>query len=733
MQPPRNTKPRVLSRTVLAVLIAGSVGVSFFLIPSQREMLERLQRDQLCDAIAPILKDHWTDEKRTPAELLESLPIERLKLLGRLAALTPREQLRQIFGLARPLTYDPFVHHFALGAVRFVDVIPPAEAWSIIEPVTGQIPDQPRLQLLRLLATNALAVGNPALAAQVSARACESGISKWEDARQMVLGFRWSGQPGMAVRHLRAWQQRRKHPSSPAEEAEIREVGYRLALEANLPGEAFDLCLHQLNAQPALSPASAVLLEQAYHAAVLAERSREMLPWIESFIATLPEARLAWKDLLRMDGDATSSRATYKTWVKRAAEVADWHALPEKAYSHYLRLVAMREIASLDRFLPLSDALGRGEETAEVLQALGPLPNREQLEIYVARLVASNGEAGKARGMYEAWVAEHPEDRSARFELACLLEGIADIQTAMRSFEEFLRAFPRDVAAIKKLARLRVRAGQYETALRDLAALQDGDFDPITLEDFTMLAESLDRDEMLLRALQIQSRRPGFASPDLYVRMSEIARRSPDEEAPLRVLREGITRMPDRPSLRVELATLLIEREQFDEALTEALHPRLRTRYEGKCLALAAAIHTSRAAEALEAVGPRFEHESRLPLQTRLDLAVACLQARQTQRGEALLAAVPASPENYARLGEARLLAGQFAEAERLARLNLDRTAAPSASDWMLLGDAQSLQGREAEANEAYARALSVITNRISNEAAPPRPVAGVGNASSFR
>jgi Flp pilus assembly protein TadD len=145
----------------------------------------------------------------------------------------------------------------------------------------------------------------------------------------------------------------------------------------------------------------------------------------------------------------------------------------------------------------------------------------------------------------------------------------------------------------------------------------------------------------------------------------------------------------------------------------------LKGRMDAISLALAASIHTSRVGEALAAVGKDLEKKNDLPITTRLDLAVACTLNGEAPRGERIFASVPEERLNLARLSEARLFSGQLTEAERLAKKNIAQVAAPQPSDWILLGDTQSRQGRAEEANAAYAKALAVVSQRITRKHTP--------------
>ena len=678
-----------------------------------------MQKDKLCARITPVLAEGRFSDGRTPAQALRDLPAERLAALAELVRLSPREQMRQIFDASKALPYDAFTHAFVLAAIRYVGTMSAEDALNIVVPASSRIPDDERVEILQLIAINGLATSQPDVAAEALRQACRSSSSDWSTVQDMIRTSRWAGRQAFAIDSIQAWMSRWESRLEPVQRTEAFKLSYSLALEAGLPGAALDACLDELKRQPEITSACDDLMENAHRAAVLAERSKDILPWLESYLSSFPEARLSWQEVLKSTEADPAGHASYKKWVKRTAEIADWNLLPEKAYAHHQRLLAMLDLSALDRFLPLSNHLGRGEETADLLEAISPYAGSGSLRIHAARLIAANGKTDEAALMFEEWVKGHPADRNAAFELACLREATADTGTAIAAFENFLRSFPSDPAATKKIVSLRIRHGQPEAALRELDHLKESDFDPDTLENYTMLAESLDRPESLLRALAILSRNPGDHA-ELYLRMSEVSRQDyKDEEKPLAILSEGISKMPASPSLRIEHATLLLDQERFDEALTEMLHPAVKGRMDALSLALAASIHTSRGGAALAAVGDDFENKNDLPLRTRLDLAVACILNGDAPRGERIFSSVPEERLNLARLSEARLFAGQLLEAERLAKKNIAQTASPQPSDWILLGDTQSRQGRAEEANVAYAKALAVVSERITRKNTP--------------
>ena len=87
---------------------------------------------------------------------------------------------------------------------------------------------------------------------------------------------------------------------------------------------------------------------------------------------------------------------------------------------------------------------------------------------------------------------------------------------------------------------------------------------------------------------------------------------------------------------------------------------------------------------------------------------------------------MPETPARCHRIAQARLLAGDFDEAARVAQQNLQNKAVPDASDWVLLGDIRHKQGLIPEAQAAYARAIDAVTSRTQRRTAAVEPTTGI-------
>ncbi len=708
------SRNRVVSVPHLLIVAIGGIGFAYLMTPSQDQLLSNMERDRLGAEVIPMLRENWCDKSRSFTAALTSMSRQRMDELARLAHLTPRERMRVMFDKRNAPKFDAFNESLSVASIRYVDVMAPKDAYNIINPVIEVLPQAHTRGLLSVLSNNALAVNQPALAASILLRTCDDPNASWEDVQKMMNACQWSGKTAEAVEKSGKWFAAHEQDMRESQRDVVREAISNLALGANMPAKAFEMALAELSALSRLTKDDSKLVERARQAAVFAGKTGEMLPWIERYIATLPMAKMTWQQLLKVPRPLKGEAVDYNYWVRQAAQFADWNALAESSYKHHQRLVAIGDFDLVDRVLELTAFLGYGQDSAAFLKALGPIPGHENLKIVLARLVAANGDPHEAQNLFEEWTQAHPHDQTARYELANLIRGIADNAAALKAFESFVHDFPENDVAVKRLAELRLRAGKPEAALEMMDTLKDDALDAITLEDYTTLAEAMERPKSLLRGLRLSLKGAGKDAPEVFERMYEVHRGNGDYEGAIGVLREGIAAAPDRPVLRVKLASLMLEMERPADAIAEALHPSLRTRVDALAIALAAIrIDESKASEVIQAFGPKIEQSQKLPTEVRINLAVACAKVGQHEREMALFSTVPDTRENLAALAEAKLALEDFEVAEKLAERNLAENTPPLSRDWLLLGDTLSKLGRSDEAQNAYTKALSDIRQKI--------------------
>lgn len=710
---------------ILLVIVVASIGLSYLFVPSNEQFRARLFKDRLGGDISELINAGVFGDKASAHAQFQRMSVEQLTFISQISRLTPRERLRHIFNPVKHIEYDVFIHHFVITAVQYVDVIGPDEAFALLAPKSARIPAPFRLQLLRLLARNALATSKPEVAVRILREACTTDDADWQTISSLVDTERWNQRPEEARAALKSWLEKHSKKLDPQLYDTANEMLFTLALEANVPGEALDSCLRDLAQLGSNETIPEPLMEQAFRAAEYAGKTREILPWIERYLSSFSEDRIAWPDLLKQTQSQAASDPAYLLWTQRAAQVADWNNVTDRALHHHLRLIALNVISSLDRYLSLSAYLGRNEEAARLLSALGPVKDREDLQLTLARLKASNGEPQAAFKLYTEWIARHPDDHDARWEHACLHEALTLSSDSIKTFTHLLTDYPDDVRAAQRAVSLMNSHGQHHESLQRLDALDEASFNADMIEDYTLLAESLDQPQSLMRALRIKI---GCSHPPLasdYLRLAEIARSSESTDASVKILAEAIEKLPSAPALRSQIAAMLLREERYDEAVTAAMHPAAWVDNDARLTALSASLHTTRAGDVLQALGDGFA-SGQLAYNTMLDLAVAYRQIGQPQRSAELFAAVPETPTRCHRIAEARMLAGDFEEAARIAQQNLKNKTMPDASDWVLLGDIRHKQGLIAEAQAAYARAIDAVTSRTQRRTAAVDSPAGI-------
>ena len=549
---------------------------------SARHELQNISRDELVKGVEPLVETGWFDGKTSAAERLAALTPEELDALDLLMVLTPRERLQRILDARDPRPVDVFRHMFILLSVADLKALPTDEAFEIIAPNEMLIPAGAREALYAFMANNAVTEGERDLSAVILQHAFDMERSGWPAVRQLVAAFRHAERPVSAYRSANDWLKLHREQLPAETLAEAEEIVFALALESGHPDEALNECLRQLAGLGGKLPVPQIILDRAWQAARLCGRTKEILPWMKRLTAAFPEATQTLEQLRSTAKTPSKSLADYRLWARRAGEAADMSALASDASYYYERLIVMGELDVLDRLYPLAIHTRHVPECLALLRSLDPLPDGGSALLALGRLIAANGTASAAISFYEEWLATHPRDRETRREYCALLAGTGERAVAVLAFEKFLRDFPGDAPAIRKLAALRLRAGQHEAALRDLDQLAETDFDAATAGEYRSLAEALDRPESLLRALRVGLRFDAKDAPRTFLQMAGLARHTSGPEAALDVLREAVSRLPDKATPRLALATALMEEGRHEAALAAVAHDSVRSRPEAR-------------------------------------------------------------------------------------------------------------------------------------------------------
>lgn len=702
--------PRILPLRVLLVMLAVCLGGSWFMVPRRGELIERLFKDRQYERVVAVLQDQVHGMTASDTNGLRQLDAGQLTTLSRLLNLTAREQLRTVFAAKNAPAYDAFVHNIVLAAIRYVDVLPPQEAYDLIAPAIDRVPDGFRMQVLATLAHNAHAVSRPELAAQALNLACQSPAAGWEVAREMTQSYRWSGKPAEAARQLRQWLTSHKDTLRADETSDARDLGFALALESNRPGDAFEICLMELQDAAASGSIPGKLMETSMSTALQSSRTRELLPWLARFVNGMPETRASVVDLHRDATKDATRFADYLHWAKILAQWSDWNSEFDTAFDHHLRLAALGDVQSRDRCVEIYDYLGRTEECCELLLTLGDMKDKPALNLLVATLLAELGRDDEAKPRFEAWLHSHPRDREAHFDYACLLEDMGDEAASRKAFEKMVREFPKDVPAMKRLAAACIRDADYAAALAIYGRMPESAHDHETLESYAMIAESLDDHAAEFRALHLTTKLDGGATTELYLDLAETAGYLPDTQPAIDVLNEGLVRLPHSAQLRIALANHCLHADRLDEALAAVTDESLKNNFEAAQAILAMSEVIGDAKRALAFLGSDVEQRFPLSAQNRLQLAVLHFNAGQVAECDRLFASVKEEKANLKVIAEARFHTGNYSESVRMMTAYLKTNPKATANEWLFLGDIYEQMGNFDEARKAYDYSLALLT-----------------------
>ncbi len=719
MMPAEDENPpaRILPLPMVGLLVGACLGGSWLMVPKKGELIERLFKDKQYERVVSVLQDELHGMRFTDMSGLQDLDTAQLTALSRLLSLTPREQLRSVFQSRNAPKYDAYVHNIVMAAIRFVDVLPPAEAHEIIIPAARRAPEHLRVGLLAALAQNAQAVSRPDLAAGALTLACHCEAADWKTAKLMVQALRWSGEPARANRELARWIEVHRAKMSADDLAHADDLHYQLALESGRPGEAFQVCVQKLEK---LKPGEAIpgtLMEDAHRMALQSGNTNALLPWLGRYVDAMPEAGMPLGELHASSLKNEPRHAAYLRWARVLAQWSDWNNEFDRAFDHHLKLAALGDAASRDRCVEVYDFLGRTEECCEMLAVLGDMPDRPQLLLLYARQLAELGRDEEAQACYERWISAHPDDRRARYDYACLLEDKGDEAASRKAFESMLQAFPDDVPAKLQLATACVRDADLTTALRLYLEIPDSAYDLLTVESFLMTADALDAAEARFRALQLTLRLTEKPDTTLYLDLAEAANDLTDPSPAFEILAEGLQRLPESARLRLALADAYTKAEHPMEALQVLTQRGMKDNFEAVQRILSMAETIGDARKALDFLGDRLEARFPLSASNRLQLAVLHAGANEIEDSERLFASVPETPDTLKMLAEARQHAGNAAEGARLMTSYVHSSPRATAQDWIFLGELWEELGRKEEAQEAFDHSLVLLTSDLPGTA----------------
>ena len=368
--------------------------------------------------------------------------------------------------------------------------------------------------------------------------------------------------------------------------------------------------------------------------------------------------------------------------------------------------------AALDQLRSAAAAMQRGQFPAALAEAetgLLAAPRDPALLGLAALAALQMGKQVEAADYLTRQLAETPEDRAARFNLATTLAGLGQREAAME--------LARDYAGHAKLARLAGFLNQQRgdeaaaiAAYREAVALAPEDW-----ESWNNLGNSCAAagdTEAAIEAIENAINRGPVDVPEPFLNLCQALGTVENREARLRTAEEAARRFPLHPSVQIEHGLALVGSARNDAAIG---------------VLYAAAMHEPNFGEAHVELGLLYEHTNRLEA-----LAALIAKAGPEPGNQGLEFLTAWNLRRQDRFAEARILAAGISDVinpVRVAQLRAeiaDRLGEPDEAfrQFTLMNQASAAASRPLS-DQSYRAMITAQTSAMSSPPGPPLPQAG--------
>lgn len=422
---------------------------------------------------APVVEDHRTPQierltrflVKVPAETAQPILMsiafladERLALADEWLRLPPMQQLRELTVRDTPLLRDSGTLRDALllgWLGQDIKGTSHAEAHLMIAASGDRFDDTMRLYAYETLATRARRQGDLETAMTILERAIDTPGAKWHLTRTYVQIARERNQPADALTGVSEWLKTNGKTAATAEIDEARELQTYYLLRLHRSEEALSIHLDRLSHTPPTDPGFQTILNQGLVSARTCGQHTQILSWIEKHLATYPEHQLPPVKLLTH----AEIDPEYSHWLREYAALADGNLPSKSALEACLHLAATGEPSALARICFLAEECKQPQHAMAFLtEAL----NHPALSPTLHTLAQNTPLA--RRVVIEA-LRQKPKNRDLHFS-ATLAEAAAKPSSAASLWQAYLKHFPGDTAAARRLIHSHLAARQPALALR---------------------------------------------------------------------------------------------------------------------------------------------------------------------------------------------------------------------------------------------------------------------------
>ena len=342
--------------------------------------------------------------------------------------------------------------------------IAPNEAHLMIAASGGRLDDQMRLYAFEVLASRARREGDLESAMSILDRAAELPTARWSITRTYVQIARERDQASAALPAIADWLKKSAKLAPAPDLDEACEIQAHLLVRMNRAEEALDLQLERLKALPKDAPLPESTLNRALLSAHAAHQATLVLPWLERMLASFPENTLKAEELLThadLDG-------SYVHWLREYVAIADRELPALRAFEPCLRLAAAGERSALARVCALAEEAKSVPEASQFLKLALAQPTLRPVVLDLAQ------QDSLARRVVTETLRQSPADHDLHY-AATLAEAAAQPGSATAIWQSYLRSFPQDAPARRRLAQAHLTARQPDLALRALEAISPDD------------------------------------------------------------------------------------------------------------------------------------------------------------------------------------------------------------------------------------------------------------------
>ncbi|TDU64307.1 hypothetical protein EI77_04195 [Prosthecobacter fusiformis] len=430
------------------------------LAPRQTDDREAQQRQTMQERIVPYLAKA-PDGTAMPALMgLVGLPQDQLQALADWVSMPPVGQVRHLTVYRGPIStlgpeWGDFLLHAWLAHAQPVDLL---EVHLMIAASGDRLSDDARHSALGLLARRALAQGDAPGAVTILGRATELPGATWETLQQLTNACRAARNTAPAMRALHVWIQRHQDSGTHPDLEEARDLELALMLADGLTPEALS---QQLSDLAGGSPYSERLLDRAYLVARRAHQGSRLLPILERHLQSFPEhdlpsAKLAFETDIHPD---------YVRWLTCQAAICDEEQPATIAFAAYLRLAAARSPLALPRLCALATTPAL---KAEAATALSVALDRPEMQLTVLQLAQTESIAHK---VLAERLRAAPRQRDLHFSATLAAAAAQTHGSTAVLWQDYMRRFPEDLAAQRRLIQAHLKEQQPALALRAYAEI----------------------------------------------------------------------------------------------------------------------------------------------------------------------------------------------------------------------------------------------------------------------